>query len=109
MQKLYKTQLLNINLYKYKELYKNLLEKLEELKKEDNNLYLDLIQFYNENYNNEIEKKKVITNIYIAEWVILHPENTIMDYIEEKNKIKQEINKVLNIYDSQIILKEIKK
>ena len=53
MQKLYTTQLLHINFNKQIELYKNknfkFLEKLEELKKEDNNFYLDLIQFYNNN------------------------------------------------------------
>lgn len=66
MQKLYTTQIVNVNFYKHKELYKNS-NFLEKLENEDNGLYLDLILFYNSNYNynNEIEIKNVITNTYL--------------------------------------------
>jgi hypothetical protein len=73
MQNLYKTQLLNVNLYKQKELYKNkdltFLENLNKLKNKNNNLYLNLIDFYESKENKIIENTK--NNIYLYNQLII--------------------------------------
>lgn len=130
MQKLYTTQIVNVNFYKHKELYKNKNSNfLEKLENEDNGLYLDLILFYNSNYNNEIEIKNVITNTYlynqkkieeaIGIWVdylltvlyeinVIEELNNIISINKERNQKSFNIRKC-NKWDSTTFINRTKK
>jgi hypothetical protein len=69
MQKLYITQILTVNFKKHKELYKNkeliFLEEFNKLKNYNNNLYFNLLDFYEDEEDDIIKETKSITNIYI--------------------------------------------
>ena len=104
MQNLYKTQLLNINLYNHKELYKKkdltFLENLNELKNKNNNLYLNLIDFYESNENKIIENTKNITNIYLYNQLII--EEAIGLWVVEILTVLYEINVIEKINENNI-------